>query len=230
LQHHPPFSVMIISKYNIRFTRLSEDDIELVRKWRNHPSIKKYMVYREYISPEMQEAWFRSVNNNDNLYFIIEYKGKKIGLINGKDINWEEKSMETGIFIWDRYYRKTHIPTLCTIIFAELGVAIWGLKPRATILRSNERALKYNKMLGFKVIEDDPTKEYVRLSMEKDSMGFIARKLKAAINLFAGDEPIQLMIEKEDMESGIYDIIRQGIDPSLVKSVKDEGDRIIYHF
>lgn len=221
---------MIISKYNIRFKRLQEEDIELVRKWRNHPSINKYMVYREQITPEMQLDWFHSVNNNDNLYFIIEYKGKKIGLINGKDIIWEEKSMETGIFIWNKYYRKTHIPTLCTLIFAELGVAIWGLKPRATILRSNERALKYNKILGFKVIEDDPEKEYVKLAMDKDSSGFITKKLKAAINLLAGEEPIKMVFEKEDFDSGLFKIITAGLDSALIKEQEKGVDSETYYF
>ena len=219
---------MIISKYNINFIRLKEEDIELVRQWRNHPSISKYMVYREHITSDMQKKWFASVNNNLNLYFIIEYKGKKIGLINGKDINWEEKTMETGIFIWNKYYRKTHIPTLCTMIFAELGVAIWGLKPRATILKSNERALKYNKMLGFKVIEDDPEKEYVKLEMDRENLGFIAKKIRAAINLLAGDEPIKLTFEKEDLESGIAELIIKGIAEEHVKGYERTGDSETY--
>jgi hypothetical protein len=188
------------------------------------------MVYREHITSKMQKDWFESINNNLNLYFIIEYKGKKIGLINGKDINWEDKTMETGIFIWNKYYRKTHIPTLCTMIFAELGVAVWDLKPRATILRSNDRALKYNKMLGFKVIEDDPDKEYVRLAMEKDNQGFIAKKIKAAINLLAGDEPIKIEFFKEDRESGILDIIIKGLDPSLIKDHEVVDETEIYYF
>jgi RimJ/RimL family protein N-acetyltransferase len=133
---------MIISKKNIQYVRLKEGDIELVRKWRNHPSIKKNMVYREHITPEMQKKWFASINNNDNLYFIIEYKGKQIGLINGKDINWDDRSFETGIFIWNKHYRTSHIPILCSMILAEVGLNIWNIKPRATILKSNEQALK----------------------------------------------------------------------------------------
>lgn len=188
------------------------------------------MVYREQISEQMQKEWFATVDNNDNLYFIIEYKGKKIGLINGKDINWHDKSMETGIFIWNKYYRKTHIPTICTLIFAELGVAIWELKPRATILRSNDRALKYNKVLGFKVIEDDPEKEYVKLAMDKDSSGFVTKRLKAAINLLAGDEPIKMVFEKEDLDSGIYDIIIKGLDPELIKNHESAPGFETYYF
>ena len=222
---------MIISKYNIRFSRLREEDIELVREWRNHNSIRKYMVYREHITSEMQKEWFASINNIYNLYFIIEYKGKKIGLINGKDINWEDKSMETGIFIWSKYYRKTHIPVLCTLIFAELGILVWDLNPRATILKSNDRALKYNKMLGFKVIEDDPEKEYVKMEMNKSSSGFVAKKLKAALNLLAGDEPIKFEFEKGDFESGIVDIILEGLDPSLIKNHEKAADGTeIYYF
>jgi UDP-4-amino-4,6-dideoxy-N-acetyl-beta-L-altrosamine N-acetyltransferase len=221
---------MYIEKNNILFTRLQEEDIELLRHWRNHNSIKKYMVYREHITEEMQKKWFHSVNNNNNLYFIIEYKGKKIGLINGKDIDWEAKTMETGIFIWSKYYRKTHIPTICTMIFAEIGVGMWGLTPTATILRNNERALKYNKMLGFKVIEDDPGKEYVRLSMEKESLGFIAKKLKAALNLLVGDEFIKINFDKEDIESGIHDLIINGIGHSNIKKQESEGDSISYYF
>ena len=221
---------MFITKGKIRFQRLKKDDLELVRNWRNHPSITQHMVYREHITKEMQAKWFESVNNNFNLYFVIEYKGKKIGLINGKDINWEEKTMETGIFIWDKYYRKTHIPTLCTMVFAELGVSIWGLKPTATILKNNERALKYNKMLGFKVIEDDADKEYVRLKLEKDSMGFIAKKLKVVLNLLSGDDPIKIIFEKEDIDSGIYDIVQQGLDPAKVERKVIEKDSITYYF
>jgi len=221
---------MYIEKSNIRFTRLKEEDIELVRHWRNHNSIKKYMVYREHISEEMQKKWFHSVNNNNNLYFIIEYKGKQIGLINGKDIDWGGKSMETGIFIWNKYYRKTHIPTLCTMIFAEIGVSVWELKPTATILRNNERALKYNKMLGFKIIEDDPDKEYIRLSLEKESMGFIAKKLKVALNLLAGDELIKMVFEKEDIENGIHRLFADGLDPEKIKDQESDGETITYYF
>jgi len=221
---------MIISKYNIRFIRLKEEDIELVRTWRNHPSIRNNMVYREEITPEMQKKWFASINNNENLYFIIEYKGKKIGLINGKDINWEEKSMETGIFIWNKHYRRTHIPTLCTLIFAELGVLHWNLKPRATILKKNERALKYNKMLGFKVTEDDPDKEYVKMEMDKSSSGFIAKKHKAALQLLAGNEPVKIVFEKEEIESGLLDIISAGLDHSLIKKTEERKDTKTFYF
>lgn len=220
---------MYATKNKFRFYRLKDvEDIELVRQWRNHPSITRYMVYREHISEEMQKKWFASINNNNNLYYIVEYKGKKIGLINAKDIDWNEMTMETGIFIWNKYYRKTHIPTLTTMLFAQVGVDLWRLKPTATILKSNERALKYNKAIGFKVIEDDPDKEYVRLSLEKENMGIVSKKLKAALNMLIGDEPMVLVFEKEDIEGGLYDLIKDKVDANKVKEQIVRKDSITY--
>lgn len=220
---------MYLTKNKFHIYRLKEDDIELVRHWRNHPSITKYMVYREHITKEMQKKWFNSINNNNNLYLIVEYKGKKIGLINGKDIDWENRTMESGIFIWDSYYRKTHIPTIVTLMFAELGVAAWQINPRATILKNNERALKYNKILGFKIVEDNPDKDYVRMSLDQESMGYVAKKIKAALKLLVGDEPIKLVFEKEDFENGFHDLVQSKLDKSKIKKIEKDKDSISYY-
>ena len=135
---------MIITKGNIVFRRLAHDDIELVRNWRNSSQVSQFMEYRDHITPEMQEKWFESVNNINNLYFVIEYKKEKIGLINGKDIDWEGKSMETGVFIANEKYLNTEVPLLAVLIFGELGVMTFGLKAYAHILKSNDRAKRYN--------------------------------------------------------------------------------------
>ena len=92
---------MIVEQYGIKLKRLTFQDIELVRKWRNHPDIRKRMAFKKHITQRMQEAWFNSINNKFNYYFLIEYKGKHIGVINTKSINLKEMYGEGGIFIWD---------------------------------------------------------------------------------------------------------------------------------
>jgi hypothetical protein len=67
--------------------RLKEKDIELIRQWRNSDTIRKNMLYQEIITPEKQLKWFHSINNFNNFYFIVEYKGRKVGLVNIKDVN-----------------------------------------------------------------------------------------------------------------------------------------------
>ncbi|MCG6538004.1 MAG: GNAT family N-acetyltransferase, partial [Syntrophales bacterium LBB04] len=82
----------------------------MVRNWRNDPKITQYMEYKEYITPEMQKAWFNRINNDNNYYFIIEYEGKEIGLINTKDIDHEKQEGEGGIYIYDDSCLKTDVP------------------------------------------------------------------------------------------------------------------------
>lgn len=221
---------MYLQRGDIKLLRLDHDNLELLRKWRNHPDIQKHMVYREHITVEMQEKWFDSVNNNNNLYFIISYKGDLIGLVNGKDIDWSTSKMETGIFIWSEKYKMTHIPAMCTMLFAEIFIYVLNLRSVATVLRNNETALKYNKMLGFKIIEDDPEKNFIRLSLDMESLGKIVDKLKIAIGAISESNTIKVVFEKQDIVSGLYDIAINRINSDNILKKEDDGDSIAYYF
>lgn len=140
----------IISNYGVILKRLTHDKIELVRRWRNDPKISQYMEYRKEITPEMQEKWFMKINNDNNLYYIIEFEGKEVGLINVKDIDYNKKEGEGGIFIWDDSCLNSDIGyrsscALSDYIYTDLGLE----KTIAHILTTNKRAVKYNKSLGF---------------------------------------------------------------------------------
>jgi len=41
---------------------MTHDDIEMVRRWRTSPEIAQFMLYREPITPEMQEKWYASLD------------------------------------------------------------------------------------------------------------------------------------------------------------------------
>ena len=77
---------MTIEQYDIKLSRLSSEDIELVRFHRNSQRIQQFMAYKKTISQRQQENWFKSIDNKLNYYFIIEYQGEKIGLINCKNV------------------------------------------------------------------------------------------------------------------------------------------------
>jgi UDP-4-amino-4,6-dideoxy-N-acetyl-beta-L-altrosamine N-acetyltransferase len=141
---------MKLTKYNVILNRLTEDKIEMVRNWRNDPKISQYMENREFITPEMQTTWFNKINNDNNYYFIIEFEGKEIGLINIKDIDHEKKEGEGGIFIYDDSYLNTDIPFRASQCQGEFFFETLKYQ-RITvhILRDNKQAIQYNKFLGF---------------------------------------------------------------------------------
>jgi len=142
-----------ISRYGITLRQLTHDKIELVRTWRNHPSISQYMEYRQEITPEMQEAWFRRVSASDtDFYFIIEYQGRDIGLINIKDISYEKKCGEPGIFVWDQDALNTGISFLAVFCLDDFCMETLGLETvYCHILSDNKRAIRFNKYLGYRL-------------------------------------------------------------------------------
>lgn len=220
---------MIISKGNIVFRRLIHDDIELLRNWRNSSQVNQFMEYREYITPEMQEKWFKSVNNNDNLYLIIEYKNEKIGLLNGKNIDWRKRTMEAGVFFANEKYISTEVPILTVLIFGELGIMTFGLTPYAHILKTNKRAIRYNKFIGFKLCEGQDDVENQLYVMTKESYLKKSKLLRFAFTKMMGNNEILLSFEKHDYDTGYADFMYSQIDKTnIVRIEENDGLKTLF--
>lgn len=192
---------MIIQKYGITLRRLAESDIELVRQMRNLPEIRQTMAYREYITPEMQKKWFDSVNNPQNGYYIIEYKSKKIGLIHGKNNDFEKRISEGGIFIWDMDYIGTMIPSLASVILNDYTFILQNFNASyAKVMADNKTAISYNKMMGYelcKPLTDEKGAVWMILTKEKYLQKM--KTFRVAVKNITGDgEPLGV----ENMDRG----------------------------
>lgn len=182
---------MIIEQYGIRLKRLTINDIELVRKWRNHPKIQSKMGYRKHISKEQQLRWFHSINNPLNFYFLIEYQGKDIGVINTKNIDYQEKSGEGGIFVWEENLEQEFIPTYASLCLLNFSFFVLGFnKSFIQIIPSNYRAISYNKNLGYVLLpgQEKAKNPYYLLTKEDyqektKKINEIARKMTKSSDL-----------------------------------------------
>lgn len=61
---------------------LKEEDIELLRNWRNNKELSKFLRPIQYITTEAEEKWFQNYLQEDNTYFytvIDKSTGKRIG-------------------------------------------------------------------------------------------------------------------------------------------------------
>lgn len=157
---------IILQDFGVLLRQLTHDKIEMVRQWRNDPKIRQYMEFREEITPEMQERWFQKVSTSGkDYYFIIEVDGKEIGLINVRDIDFDMRQGEPGIFIWDDAFVNSDFSfrsSLCLLDFAfdKLGL----VKLKSHILKDNSRAIAFNKVWGYELSpgqEDVVNQEYI---------------------------------------------------------------------
>jgi UDP-4-amino-4,6-dideoxy-N-acetyl-beta-L-altrosamine N-acetyltransferase len=177
--------MLTLEQYGVKLTRVREQDIELIRYWRNQPEISEYMLHRGYISEEAQKAWFRSINNKFNYYFIIEYKGRQVGLINSKNYDPGSGYGEGGIFIWDKELQDSFVPvfaSLCLLNFM-MGTLNVSSISRARILKSNERAIHYNKLLGYKLMPGQENEEHQLYELKLEDFKICAVKLNKAAEL-----------------------------------------------
>jgi hypothetical protein len=180
---------MIISKYGISLIRLKVDDIELVRQKRNSDEIRKNMVFKDIISPNQQLTWFKSINNIYNNYFIIEYDKKKIGLINGKNIDFEQRTSEGGIFFWENTIATKFIPALCSSIMNDYTFILNEFNTSyIKILNSNLSAISYNKQIGYKKCNKLKTDgSFSWFELNKEDYFNNTKKIRKGIGLLTGD-------------------------------------------
>jgi len=169
---------MVIERYGIKLIKIRAEQIDEVRKWRNSPSISDFMEYQEYITSDMQKRWFLSLNELSDFYFVIEYKGKLMGLIHTSAIDWNTKEGHSGLFIWDKKFQNTHIPVLASLSMVDFFFGFCNLeKIFAKVKRSNLIAVKYNKNLGFQRCTDQSNKEFLEYRLDAEQYFNTTREL-----------------------------------------------------
>jgi RimJ/RimL family protein N-acetyltransferase len=145
---------VIIRKYGIELHRLTHEDIEMIRQARNRDDIRSKMLDQRLISPEQQEQWFKSIDNRFNYYFIIHYQGKKIGMIHGKNVDYQAHETEGGTMIWETDLLLTSIPARASILMMEASFSLILMdRVFAHTRPDNPKAMQYNAMLGYVPVE-----------------------------------------------------------------------------
>ena len=192
-------------KYGIILERLKAEDIELVRQWRNSEPVRLNMNYQLIITPEQQKQWFKTVNNLQNNYLMIYYRGEKIGLLNDKNIDWETRISESGIFLGRSEFYSTFVPYLVSVAGIETTFNLLGWnKQRAHILRSNVNAVSFNLQLGYELCEGQQDSDHQWFEMTWESFVRKAGKIRKAVKAIAGKDNLStVLFEPADYESGI---------------------------
>ncbi len=228
---------MKLVRYGIELERLKEKDIELVRQHRNSDAIRQTMEFREYITPEMQKAWFMKINNLQNIYLLIHYQGEKIGLINAKNIDWEKQELESGIFLWETRYYETFVPAIVSIMLTDMCFELFNWDALyAHILKTNTRAITYNTALGYERVpgQDNAENQLYRLTPEH-FLKKTARIREMIKKMFPGNSTARFILEPEDFQNGIAEQLTPLINlamqkkPELNRTEQADGSVIYFY-
>jgi RimJ/RimL family protein N-acetyltransferase len=219
-------------RYGVSLSLIRESDLETVRQWRNDPVVVRNYAFREYITPEMQQQWFRSINNIHNLYAIIGYQGERVGVINLKNIDWDQKTYEGGIFIPYERYHNTPLPAIVACFTTEIPFTWFDWNTGfAHVLASNKSTQAFVKQLGYLLApgqEDVENQEYL---ITRESFEKYALRFRKAIQALTGDyQPGRLVIEPHDYEDPVpLHCEKMGkLSKALLKSESGEEGRIYF--
>ena len=194
--------MLTLSQYGVTLKRITADDIEEIRYWRNQPFIRNTMQFRKHITKKMQQEWFRSINNKYNYYFLIHYKNKNIGVINVRNVNLKEMHGEGGIFIWDKQYWDTFIPSFATFILLDFIFNTLNISTKSfiRILKTNKRAIAYNKALGYVLVPYQNNKQHQVYVLTREDYNKKSQKLKKAAQALTKDyEPMRISGDISDI-------------------------------
>lgn len=196
---------MIYENYGLRFVRLKSEHLELLRYWRNHDSIRQFMEYQEIITSDMQKKWFESIQNTQNLYFLIEHDHNFIGMINGKDINLDAATAEGGMFVWDINFHNTELPIRATLSFADFAYLFIKIKKcYISVLKSNKKSKDLNTTFGYQLVEGEEDKENQKYVVEGEVFLDNTLYFKKHYKKVYKKQP-SILFEKEDFENGWAD-------------------------
>lgn len=140
--------------FGITFKPFSEENLEMVRVWRNSDDVRLFMQYQEMITPEQQKAWFKQLEKKTNYYFVTYQNSIPFGVYNIKDVDFNIGIGEPGVFL------KSHTMweddssmrgSIALILFAFETLKLKSLK--CHILKSNIKVMAYNKQIGFQINE-----------------------------------------------------------------------------
>lgn len=155
---------MILKRNDLKLRSIVPGDLEKVRLWRNDPFVRAAMFFQEEITAKMQRQWYDNLGSD--IYLMIVYREKEIGVINVKDINSVQKSGEAGIFLGEPDYRNTIVPMQAILFLMDVFFDNFHFNTLIAKVRAeNEQAIQFNKELGYQYIEQNNS--YVLLEVTK---------------------------------------------------------------
>jgi RimJ/RimL family protein N-acetyltransferase len=188
--------VLILSQYDVRLIRVQAEHLALILKWRNSDWVRKNMFVQDILQEKDQLAWFNSINDASNYYFIIEYLGEKVGVIHAKNFSEEDGMGEGGIFIGEYDYLETWASVMASIcllnfIFAKTNIN----RSMVRVQAHNRRAISYNLKLGYKIDYQDANE--CRMILDKEDFLCKTTLLKSVLSKISkGQDALILQGEK----------------------------------
>lgn len=137
----------------IRIRPIRMEDTEYIVTWRNKDRVRHNFIYQETFTAEGHTKWMETkVATGEVEQFIIEElkTGRAIGSVYFRDVDYDEKQAEYGIFIGEDDAIGKGYGTLCAQWAVDYAGCIMGMKKLILrVFADNTSAVKSYQNAGF---------------------------------------------------------------------------------
>lgn len=141
---------------NLELRPLAEEHIENLRVWRNDKDEVKYLRQIDYISPEMQNAWFEKYKKDEDIISFAIYETDELNRMVGalSLYDFKEDVVEIGkIQVGDKDAQGKGIGRISFVMLLKLAFEVFKVKKViATVNVDNIPARKSYFRIGFKIV------------------------------------------------------------------------------
>lgn len=162
-----------IIKGNLVLRSLTQEDLELIRYWRNREDIRDWFFSTKIITKEEQRNWYCDyLKNLQDFVFLIDEVdifNRTIGTISLYNINQRLREAELGRFIIGdgdangKGWGPKVVNMVCELAYKEFGLNRVFLK----VFKCNLRAINVYEKSGFKSVKEEFLNGQSILVMEK---------------------------------------------------------------
>ncbi len=150
-----------IEEYKLlNFVNLSNEDIEMIRVWRNHPNVRTWMYSQHKIGKEEHISFVEHLKKSyDSAYWLAESESNHLGVLYLNRINLRHKHAYMGLYT-NPFQKVSGVGKILGRLVIRLAFDILDLHTlKLEVMEDNERAIKLYTKLGFK--EEGKLKEFV---------------------------------------------------------------------
>ena len=137
---------------DIKLVPIQQNDLEIIRNWRNSAEISQYMYTNDQISQQQQENWFKNIQTDvTQKLWMIEYDDQKIGVANLYNIKQNFKTCYWGFYLGNSSIRGAGIGSkveynVLKYVLEEMNFN----KLLCEVFISNESVIKMHEKFGFR--------------------------------------------------------------------------------
>lgn len=126
-----------------------EAELEVVREWRNHPDVRRYMYTQHEIGAEEHRAWFERAQQDPNRHPLLYLRqGTPMGFANISIVNVPARRAEWGFYLApDSLAGSGQRLGRATLAYAFETLGLHKLCGEA--LAFNTRSIRFHERLGF---------------------------------------------------------------------------------